>query len=81
MTTTAYKTSVRFSEQGYSKKSLTNADLSAREKLLQQVIFRDQVQTAIQHLIRGYEASTGCSVIRLEYEPREGRVTLEALPL
>lgn len=81
MTTTAYKTSVRFSEQSHAKQSLTGADLSAREKLLEQVIFRDQVQTAIEHLIRGYEASTGCSVVRLEYEPHEGRVTLEALPL
>ncbi len=81
MTTTAYKTPVRFSEQDHARKSLTSADFSARERLLQQVIFRDQVQTAIQNLIRGYEASTGCSVTRLEYEPREGRVTLEALPL
>ena len=46
-----------------------------------QVIFRDQVQTAIHHLIRGYEATTGRSVTRLDYDPREGRITLEALPL
>jgi hypothetical protein len=80
MTTTAYDYPVLFSEQNSSKSSLRPTD-PARDRLLQQIVFRDQVQTAILHLIRGYEATTGLSVTRLDYEPREGRVSLEALPL
>jgi hypothetical protein len=81
MNTTAYDTSVRFSEQSSSKKSLCPSDVAGRERLLQEIVFRDQVQAAILHLIRGYETTTGLSVTRLEYERREGRVMLEALPL
>jgi hypothetical protein len=81
MTTTVYDNPVRYSEQTPSKQPRASGDLALRDQLVQQVIFRDQVQTAIQHLIRGYEASTGCSVTRLDYDPREGRITIEALPL
>ena len=81
MITSAYSNSVRFSEQDPSRAPLSSGDPSARDRLVQQVIFRDQVQTAIHHLIRGYETTTGRSVTRLDYDPREGRITLEALPL
>jgi hypothetical protein len=81
MTTTVYDNPVRYSEQAPSQKPRFSDDLALRDQLVQQVIFRDQVQTAIQHLIRGYEASAGCSVTRVDYDPREGRITIEALPL
>lgn len=81
MITSAYSKSVRFSEHNQSKTPLSSGELSAREKLVQQVLFRDQVQTAIHHLIRSYEVSTGRAVTRLDYDARDGRITLEALPL
>ena len=68
---------VRFSEQ----EPLKQPHFSARERLVQQAIFRDQVQAAIYQLVRGYEITTGLSVTRLEYDASAGRVALEALPL
>jgi hypothetical protein len=51
-----------------------------RANLIRHAIFRDQVQTAISELIRGYEATTGLSVLRLEYHPENHHVTLDAIP-
>jgi hypothetical protein len=81
MSTTRYNTAVRFSEQNISKHPLFSAGLDPRDQLLGHLGFREEVQAAIYHLIRGYEATTGLSVTKLEYDPREGRVAIEALPL
>lgn len=54
MNTTAYDDSVPLSKQQHATNLPFSADLSARHRLLQQVILRDQVQTAIHHLIRDY---------------------------
>jgi hypothetical protein len=67
---------VRFSEQGPAKERM-----SPRDQLIERALFRDQVQTAILNLVRGYEATTGLTVTRLDYDAREGRVQIEALPL
>jgi hypothetical protein len=66
---------------GYRKPVLVSEQNDPRERLIQQVQLRDQVQAAIYQLIRGYEVSTGLSVTRLDYDRIEGKVTLEALPL
>jgi hypothetical protein len=50
----------------------------SRDRLVHQA---DQVQAAIYSLIRSYEATTGHSVIRLEYDAQARRITLDALPL
>jgi hypothetical protein len=76
MTTVGYSSPVLFSERNAPIKPL-----GARERLLQQALFRDQVQAAIYQLIRGYEVSTGLTVTRMDYDRSEGRVSLEALPL
>jgi hypothetical protein len=81
MSTTTYNTAVRFSEPSASKHPLFSAGLDPRDQLLGHLGFREEVQAAIYHLIRGYETTTGLSVTRLEYDPREGRVAIEALPL
>lgn len=52
----------------------------AHTSLIKQAFFRDQVQSAIYELIRGYEAATGLSVIRLDYRPEMHRVTLDDVP-
>ncbi|HTB15321.1 MAG TPA: hypothetical protein VK752_27305 [Bryobacteraceae bacterium] len=55
--------------------------MSPRDQLIERALFRDQVQTAILNLVRGYEATTGLTVTGLDYDASEGRVHLEALPL
>jgi hypothetical protein len=77
MTPARCSNSVRFSEQEPS----IQRQFTARERLIQHALFRDQVQAAIYQLVRGYEVTTGLSVTRLEYDSSEGRVALEALPL
>jgi hypothetical protein len=67
---------VRFSEQASAKEPM-----SPRDQLIGRALFRDQVQIAILNLVRGYEATTGLTVTRLDYDAREGRVHIEALPL
>jgi hypothetical protein len=81
MTTARCSTSVRFSEQHASNRSLFSAEIDPRDHLLQQAALRDEVQEDIYKLIRRYEQATGLSVTKLEYDRREGRVILEALPL
>jgi hypothetical protein len=77
MTPIRCSTAVRFSEQTVSIKTPS----TARERLIQQALFRDQVQAAIYQLVRGYEVTTGLSVVRLEYDPQRAKVAIEALPL
>jgi hypothetical protein len=48
--------------------------------LIKQALFRDQVQSAIRELIRGYETTTGLTVIRVEYQPQGRHVTIDAVP-
>jgi len=43
-------------------------------------MLRDQVQSAIVDLIRGYEMATGFSVVRLDYQPERRQVMIDALP-
>jgi len=49
--------------------------------LLRQALLRSQVQTAIYELIHGYESSTGCSVVRLDFQANKRRVILDAIPV
>lgn len=53
---------------------------SFKANLIRQAQLRDQVQAAIYELIRGYEETTGLSVIRLDYQAGKKRVILDALP-
>jgi hypothetical protein len=48
--------------------------------LLKQALFRDQIQSAIKELIRGYEATTGLNVVRVEYQPEGKDVIIDATP-
>ena len=48
--------------------------------LLKQALFRDQIQSAIKELIRGYEATTGLNVVRVEYQPEGKDVIIDAIP-
>ena len=54
---------------------------SVRETLIRQAMLRDQVQSAIVDLIRGYEIATGFSVVRLDYQPERRQLLIDALPL
>jgi hypothetical protein len=90
-----YIKSVRFSEQSVSSAPLIDAGANGRAEALDRrppmpahsharerlVEHADRVQAAIYALIRGYESSTGHSVIRLEYDAQQRRITLDALPL
>jgi hypothetical protein len=58
----------------------TSASNGSRERLVKHAILRDQVQAAIQELIRGYEVTTGFAVVRVNYDGSQRRFTLDALP-
>jgi hypothetical protein len=90
-----YIKSVRFSEQEISSSPRISTGVNgqtdslarrpplpaqhhARQRLVEHA---DKVQAAIYALIRGYESTTGHSVIRLEYDAQMRRITLDALPL
>jgi hypothetical protein len=61
--------------------SRAKPDHSFLTLLLKQALLRNQVQAAIYELIRGYEATTGFSVIRLDLQPDERRIVLDAVPV
>ena len=76
---------VRYSEQNEGENPLvfdrqSSAAQFRKQSLIKQALFRDQVQSAIRELIRGYEATTGLSVIRVEYQPEGHQVTIDAIP-
>jgi hypothetical protein len=48
--------------------------------LLKQALLRDQVQSAISQLVLGYEATSGASVVRLNFHTGKRTVSLEAIP-
>jgi hypothetical protein len=58
--------------------SAASAQGHSRERLVE---CADRVQAAVYALIRGYETTTGHSVIRLDYDAEARRITLDALPL
>ena len=53
---------------------------NVRETLIRHAMLRDQLQSAIVDLIRGYETATGFSVVRLDYHPERRQVLIDALP-
>ena len=55
-------------------------DASFHALLLRQALLRGQIQTAIYELVRGYEAKTGFTVVRLDLQAEKKRVILEAVP-
>lgn len=55
--------------------------LTPRERMVEQARLRDRLQAGIYELIQEYEAKTGVSVVRVEYDANERRVMVEALPL
>ena len=55
-------------------------DASFHALLLRQALLRGQIQTAIYELVRGYEAKTGFTVVRLDLQADKKRVILEAVP-
>jgi hypothetical protein len=67
-------------EEDAQQTALSGQPGSRRAELVEHVILRSQVQAALYQLVRGYEETTGLSVVRLNYEPDEQRVTIEALP-
>jgi hypothetical protein len=96
MKTTSYKIDDRTSGKAHSHPhlgELLNAPDKAPEErhrakvdpsfhtlLLRQALLRNQVQSAIYELIRGYEATTGFSVIRLDLQSEKRRIVLDAVP-
>ena len=80
-----YKRSVRYSEQVRQLEAPGAAGPTANghsmgAALLKQALFRDQIQSAIKELIRGYEATTGLNVVRVEYQPEGKSVIIDAIP-
>ena len=73
MTATKYEMSVRFSEQEVTS--------SPRVRLMDQVRRRDVVQNAMAQIIQNYERTSGLSVVRIEWDRKNRKVILEALPL
>ena len=59
---------------------IAKVDPSFHTLLLRQALLRNQVQSAIYELIRGYEATTGFSVIRLDLQSEKRRIVLDAVP-
>jgi hypothetical protein len=55
-------------------------DPSFHTLLLRQALLRNQVQSAIYELIRGYEVTTGFSVVRLDLQSEKRRIVLDAIP-
>jgi hypothetical protein len=51
-----------------------------RTGIIKNAIFRDQVQAALSELVRGYEVTTGLSVIRVLYQAETRRFSIEAIP-
>jgi hypothetical protein len=83
--TIQYKRSVRYSEHARQIEAPGAASPMANghsvgAALLKQALFRDQIQSAIKELIRGYEATTGLNVVRVEYQPEGRNVIIDALP-
>ena len=74
----------RADDQKISDPPLTDNRLascqSVRETLMRHAMLRDQMQSAIVDLIRGYEVATGFSVVRLDYQPERRQVLIDALP-
>ena len=52
----------------------------ARASLIRHALGRHKLQLAINDLIRSYEATTGFSVVRLDYQAGSGRVVCDAIP-
>ncbi len=75
-----YESSVRYSEQKGSMSPLTFPHRSSRKDVVKHAILRDQVQRAMEDLIRGYEATSGVSVIRIDYKSEQKRVIIDAVP-
>ena len=80
-----YKRSVRYSEHLRQLEAPSAASPMATghtmgAALLKQALFRDQIQSAIKELIRGYEATTGLNVVRVEYQPEGKDVIIDAIP-
>jgi hypothetical protein len=73
MQTSTYKASVLNSEQ-------EPANNPFHSFLLRQALMRDHVQTAISQLIRNYEATSGSSVVRLNFHAEKRSVSLDAIP-
>ena len=86
--------SVRYSEQNNTSMPLETSDGSGsdsqpgqartdgfvRASIIKNAIFRDQVQAALSELVRGYEVTTGLSVIRVLYQAETRRFSIEAVP-
>ena len=85
MYTTTYEHHSSFSEQETKDRPQVSAtygrpNASFHALLLRQALLRSRVQSAISELIRGYEATSGFSVIRVDLESRKSRVILDAIP-
>ena len=91
MKTTIYEILIPISEQEPVTEPLSlrrtfpvstpKPNASFHSMLLRQALLRSQVQTAIYELIHGYESSTGCSVVRLDFQANKRRVILDAIPV
>jgi hypothetical protein len=68
-----------FSDPPLVDSRLANSQ-SVRETLMRHAMLRDQLQSAIVDLIRGYEMATGFSVVRLDYHPEQRQFLIDALP-
>ncbi len=75
-----YESAVRYSEQKMPDSPLSFHRRTSRSDLIKHAVLRNQVQTAMAELIRGYEVTSGVSVIRIEYKPDQKRVMIDAVP-
>jgi hypothetical protein len=60
--------------------SLSKSTSSRRRDLVEQTLLREKFQNAIYQLIREYELAAHMSVIRVEYQPDQQRIMIDALP-
>jgi hypothetical protein len=74
-----YQTTTLISEQE-TPAAPQKRDASFHSMLLRQALLRNQIQSAIYDLVRGYEATTGFSVVRIDLQAKKRKVTLDAIP-